>query len=272
MAVTSRSFQRGTNKIYNIKRIESITEYLDYIHYFQNLTTFESLWFRGVSKSTYNLIPSVYRKEVWDYDPEEAKNLVDRFIHKAKGFMTTANRLDRWEWYYMMQHYGLPTRLLDWTEGHLVALFFSVVNLPSVSTPCVWILNPFSLNNFSSGHDYIYFSDETTMEEEDKILHAYLNDTNAKLPQYPLAIEPAYTNERVTAQKACFTIHGKVKNGFASVHKQYPDFELVQLRIRTKNAEKIKSQLTLAGITEATLFPDLEGVVRDLRYEKGMSY
>ena len=267
MPVTSNSFQKGAYKTYNRKQIDSLAEYLDYIHYFQDLTKFESLWFRGVSKATHNLIPSIYRNSIWDYDPADAKNLATGFIHKAKGYIPPSTKFEKWEWYHIMQHYGLPTRLLDWTEGHLIALYFAVSKLSTVSTPCVWILNPFSLNEFSSSKGYIYFTDKTTMDDEDKIVDSYIDDLNPDLPRYPIAIEPAYTNERMTVQRSCFTIHGTVKNGFSSAHRLHANFELVQLKIRTSRAVKIKSQLMSAGITEATLFPDLEGLVRDLKFE-----
>ena len=105
------------------------------------------------------------------------------------------------------------------------------------------------------------------MDDEDKIVDSYIDDLNPDLPRYPIAIEPAYTNERMTVQRSCFTIHGTVKNGFSSAHRLHANFELVQLKIRTSRAVKIKSQLMSAGITEATLFPDLEGLVRDLKFE-----
>ncbi len=271
MTINRNFFKKGVNKIFNKNPIKSLSEYLDYINYFQDSVTFETLWFRGVSKAKYKLQPRIYRNNIWKYDPEDANNIKNRFIHKAKGIIPPSYKFEKWEWYHIMQHYGLPTRLLDWTEGHLIALFFAVRNLPSVSTPCVWLLNPHSLNKFSTDKDFIYFTDDTTMDEEDKIVNFYLYDTNPELPRYPIALSPANINERMTSQRACFTIHGSVKDGFSSVFKLFQDFELVQLRIQTKKAERIKSQLILGGITESTLFPDLEGIVRDLKYEDGMN-
>lgn len=272
MSINKNSFHKGATKTYNRNLIDSLSEYLEYIHYIQDSSTVETLWFRGVSKAKYKLIPRIYRKDIWTYNHIEAKNITNRFIHKAKGHISPSSKFEKWEWYQIMQHYGLPTRFLDWTEGHLIALFFAIRNLISNSTPCVWILNPFSLNEFSSDNDSVFFTDITTREDIDnKIIDSYLEDTKSGLPPYPIAIEPANINERMTAQRACFTIHGKVHDGFSSAHRLYTKFELFQLRIRTKSAEQIKNQLTLAGISESTLFPDLEGVVRDLMYETGMN-
>jgi hypothetical protein len=67
------------------------------------------------------------------------------------------NRSSLWEWYFLMQHYGLPTRLLDWTESPLVALFFALAESSPKQEhgPCVWILNPAELNRKSVGDEHI---------------------------------------------------------------------------------------------------------------------
>jgi len=81
-----------------------------------------------------------------------------------------------------------------------------------------------------------------TYEEDDQIINDYLDDDLDNMQKYPIAILPPYVEKRMTAQRSCFTVHGSVKDGFSALHKSFQQFDLVQLRIRTKSAEKIRNQ------------------------------
>jgi hypothetical protein len=252
--------------------IENIYDYQKIIEYIKKTESFDGFWFRGVLKSNYKLIPSIYRKETWNYTQESAENLTNIFINKAKGYLPNSSVFSRWEWYHNMQHYGVPTRLLDWTEGYLIALFFAVRNLNMVSTPCIYMINPVFLNFISTGDAVIYFTDQITRDNDDiKITEKYIYENHKDLPKFPIAIIPPYANERMTVQRSCFTIHGRIKDGFSGIKKEYEAKKLLfKLRIKTKSANILKKELFNAGISEATLFPDLEGLARDFRYEYNM--
>lgn len=265
--ISKTNFKNGAYKTYNVDLITSIDEYLQHIEFLQKAWGEDKLWFRGVDQSQYKLCPTIYRKTLWKYDKVEAHNITNHFIHKAKAYVELSAKRTKWEWYQIMQHFGLPTRLLDWTEGYLIALYFAVRNPNNVSTPCVWILNPNDLNHSSVENSTVFFTDPLTMEEADRIVNDYLDDDLGKMPKYPIAVLPPYVNKRMTAQRSCFTVHGWVKNGFAALHKRFQQFDVVQLRIRTKSAETLRNQILRAGINEATLFPDLEGLARELKID-----
>src|ERR1022692_3428434 len=84
------------------------------------------LWYRGLQKSSWLLVPKLYRPS------EPAKKLLqtedeirEEFARRAPS-LTQYRPENAWEWYFLMQHYGAPTRLLDWTEDPLIGLYFAV--------------------------------------------------------------------------------------------------------------------------------------------------
>ena len=269
MRVNKDSFEIHNQKYANKNLIYSIGEYRDYVNYFLETWKEEELWYRGVPKSTFRLIPSIYRNKVWSYNYGSAKVIYHSFIHKARGYLMSGN-LGKWEWYQIMQHYTLPTRLLDWTEGSLIALYFACRNPNTKATPCVWLLNPFNLNKLSTKNESVFYTDKLTRDEGDTIVDDYLND-DVQMPDFPIAIVPPYINKRMSAQRSCFTVHGEMKYGFENLFKANHDLQLVQLKISGKVAYEIKKELVKFGISESTLFPDLEGLAREIRFDFGMN-
>ena len=86
---------------------------------------------------------------------EEGATIVEdelrqEFIIRAPS-LSAERPQNSWEWYFLMQHSGAPTRLLDWTEGALIALYFAVRNKLDETDAAVWVLNPWSLNEHVLG-------------------------------------------------------------------------------------------------------------------------
>jgi hypothetical protein len=215
-------------------------------------------WFRGLPDAEFSLLPGLYRGG----EDENEDSYRHDFLQKGYPFLTDTAfgvPISDWEWYFLMQHYGLPTRLLDWTEGSLIALFFALTDRPrKTKNPCVWMLEPFLFNQLNHRTDEILLY-------SDPMIKAFLPAvwSNKRLPKKPVAIQPALKSRRIAVQRGCFTLHG----GDPVPIEQMKGVKscLEQIVINRKNAEQIMYQLFISGITESVLFPELNGLSRELK-------
>jgi len=272
MKITRGSFKRTADIRTNVPLLNNVRGYLAALDYLYNQFGQSDLWYRGVSHVGYELIPKVYRDRLWERHENFEWWLVTDFTHRARRFIPDSHSYSDWEWYFTMQHYGMPTRLLDWTRGSLIALYFAVREPSRGHIPCVYVLNPYWIdevvNDVEEG--LIYSTDiDTISDEHCRVLSAYL-DSRKQAPAFPLCVEPPALNDRIHAQKSVFTVHGKYLNAFRILAKREKNAQIAKLRFATGAAEHIKQELGEMGITEGTLFPGLEGLVKDLRFYRGI--
>ena len=274
MKIDTNFFKSGTAIKTNAKLLENVQEYLDVTEYLRKTFDIEKPWYRGVSHSKYDLIPKVHRDHLWQHHENFEWWLCVDFANRARPFVSDHHYYSQWHWYFTMQHYGFPTRLLDWTEGSLIALYFAVRNSENSYNPSVYFMNPFWFDelvyNKDEGEGMIYNTDDSAISEEHcSRLLSYIGE-GEEPPKYPLCIEPPLINSRMQAQKSVFTIHGRLINPFKILARDNDKVQIVKIRFTTKKAKYIKQQLYGMGITEGALFPDIEGLARDIKYERGI--
>lgn len=113
-----------------------------------------AIWFRGEPKSRTPLTPSVFRKEKVNKEKKY-------YIYNERGMMWDLQRriseyreIDNpFERLCMAQHYLVPTRILDWTENPLIALYFAVSEEKKRNDGKFFILNPLTLNDLNGWKD-----------------------------------------------------------------------------------------------------------------------
>ena len=138
-------FATDSRRTFNKELITSLEVYLTYVERLIDLWGQRNLWFRGLTSADYALTPSIYRRIAGPYDRITHADLANEFIRKGQAFVPDAT-YTKWHWYHLMQHYGLPTRLLDWTDGAFIGLYFALREQWNSTQPCVWVLNPYWLN------------------------------------------------------------------------------------------------------------------------------
>jgi len=222
-----------------------------------------SVWFRGQANAAWRLQPKLYR-------PSKKFNENEiRTEFKLRGFQLMSEAhvpKDDQEWNFLMQHYGAPTRLLDWTDGALIALYFAVESQKRYRNSAVWMLDPVWFN-----HEVLNELDENNYIEG--ILLPHWKEVEPWFPEpfedvlhvpYPVAIDPPHVARRVSVQRSRFTVHGKSKRGLEALANTLAKPRLVKFVIPTVVGKQILGDLSTCGIMETSVFPDLEGLSREL--------
>ena len=256
------NFREIKHVMTNLTPVKSLCEYISAVNYISHTFT-DNLWFRGHSKEEYENLPSIYRTGTWiknDYSFAYEYEIFKTFTRKSKIIKNTD-----YDYLHLMQHYGLPTRLLDWTESSLIALFFAIHNPKDCKKPTVWILDPWDFNKILHQESIVYHFYGTSVHPK---IEQYINPKEGKienLPIYPAAVYPSFYDERVIAQKSCFLIFGQEKEPIEKLVLRDNYFNLAKINIDTDSASDILIDLNMAGIDYHTIFPDFSGLVLETK-------
>lgn len=225
---------------------DTIKDFEDYLSLVSALVDEEGIILYRGQTGNYPLLPSIVRINPTKNTEIIEKAMLTSLKRRAQLKVTTTFQ-DDWDWLVYAQHYGMKTKLLDWTSNPLVGLWFAC-------------------------------SDESKLNVDSFVYVFVANNgflINRKTTKSPFVItrtrilRPALNNERIVAQAGWFTAHV-----FSNGSKKYVPLEkntdinenLWEFKIPANLKKPILKRLSIFGINYQSLFPDISGICKHLNW------
>jgi len=222
----------------------------DFFEFLQKETTEKGFWkkmYRGVSNSSYKLIPSIGRFKTYDkknLNTGDEIEILNDFKKMAYPYIKDYN-FNTLELLSFGRHHGLPTRLLDWTQNPLVAVYFAVEK-PFIDNEKKE--NEETKNDYSC--IYIYKA-----EKPIELSEPFDPFTIAQVKYYL----PKYSDNRIIAQGGLFTVHN-------DPYTHWEPENLQTVLIHKDIRGDIKRILNKMWVNASVLYPDLDGIAKHVEW------
>jgi hypothetical protein len=214
------------------------------------------LWWRGQANADWSLIPRVFTTDGGD---EYERNAILRFIQRAPVRHPNTPATDaQLDWLLLMQHYGVPTRLLDWTLSPLIACYFSTLEEGLSGDGALYALNPHLLNLDQISEEIVLSSANSRTKEAVGKAFLFTDDD----VDYIAAWLPNEFDIRSMVQQSAFTVHPRDVQ-----LDKIPESEdwLIKFLIPRSSKQSIRRELGALGIQESSLFPDLQHLAHEIK-------
>lgn len=247
------------------------------------------VFYRGQSNKKYDLVPSIYREDcLIENENRIFRDIIAQSPSDFKGCATTFEKLVK------MQHYSVPTRLLDITTNPLVALYFacepngktedeevdgklfrfevSTSDIKYFDSDAVSVVSNIAKRPVDFNIEDLRELDRVDFNDEEEIQYL-LHEIKAEKPHFQnvidskdiervFCVKPMFDNPRIIRQSGAFFLYGI--NG----EKRKPaklTFGYKVYIINKANKQKIRKQLEALGIDKSTLFPEVEHIAEHIK-------
>jgi hypothetical protein len=237
-----------------------ITKLSEYMEFVEDLDK-EFYLSRGQSQN-YPLLPSALRRDDSGnrkYAKRAIRNFLEQFKINSYQYMPTPwDVKNNIEWMLYAQHYGIPTRLMDFTTSHITSLLFAVeksFQQDAEKDPVVYFLNPEMLNmKYKQQMSIINISNESEKSLEDL--------------DGPVVIQGRKINPRINAQKGLFVLF---QDDDTPLDEIQDESILKKLIIKSDYAKSILASLYSMGITFTHIYPELDSVAKDILMQQDIN-
>jgi hypothetical protein len=229
-----------------------------------------NIWYRGLEDERLGLVPGTVWRDI-DIDTEESMVADFLVYYRTYYHREPAHAL---ELYALARHYGLPTRLLDWSMSALVSLFFALERPGGGDAKrVVWAMDHVELNRITLNRPFSIVpsggGDDFTAQWLPKMLRGGSDD---EIPDHVFAFKHPMSNQRINAQKGCFTFHGRSERGIDDVFHKAGSSRIAKLVLRSPDRRmEVLNELFDLGYKEDDIYQDLNALTRRIMREHGCS-
>lgn len=234
--------------------------------------------FRGQSDSDWGLQSTLERTLGNKWDAKNARKFEDYSldIFKSKYHIYSGSEhlpKSKLSWLSVMQHYGVPTRLIDFTTSPYIALYFALetYNPLAQKSLSIYCLDYSSIMEKSIDHikgkDKLFQESRSTIQGRQDLIFDETVDRYA----YDIAwiTEPIELNARIDRQSGTFLISGNLEKTIESIINSfiYESCELKKIIIPAALYEGIFVALRKMSINSKSIYGDLSGLAKSIRME-----
>jgi hypothetical protein len=231
------------------EEVTSVEEFLNTIKQYKEDSNPDDFLFRGQADD-HPLIPKISRLQPKGNLLETERLLLEEFKRTNPLLIEGYQSYDDWDYLTLGQHYGLPTRLLDWSNSALTALWFATnrISIESIygnNNAIVWVL-------MAAAADYNLDISET---------HPF-NIKETKI------FRPRIIKQRINNQSGVFSIQPSSEiEQKSQLNTVYPFSEkLLKINLPSESLKDIRADLNVLGVNAFSIFPELEGLCAYLQW------